>query len=83
VINAVWISKFDPVEHFQNPVRPDPVLNCRIRVVSRSGNRIMFNTDTCYSSGLISFTLLLSSTELLIALQLTVISLKTLQFSLL
>ena len=45
VINAVWISKSDPVEIFRNLVRSGSGCELQNPVGSRSGNRIMFNTD--------------------------------------
>jgi len=47
VINAVWISISDRVEFFLNPVRSGFGSELQNPVVSRSGNRIMFNTVLC------------------------------------
>jgi len=48
VINAIWISTSDPFDFFRNPVPPGSGSELPNPVGSRSGNRIMFNTDAYY-----------------------------------
>ena len=45
VINAGWISISDPVQFFRNPVRSGCGSELQNPVGTRSGDRIMFNTD--------------------------------------
>ena len=44
MINAVWISTFDPVEFFQNPVQSGSGSEVQNPIGSLSWNQTMFNT---------------------------------------